>query len=110
MYELACSLTAWVSPLILQKSFEILPLSFTVSLVFYFLRSSYSPPSLSLSLAISPLNLPPPSLSRNSSGSYHLPAVKTQQVSVGVVNEFDFVLDIHYQWMDDPVKPTHIRA
>lgn len=44
------------------------------------------------------------------SGSYHLPAVKTQQVSVGVVNERDFTLDIHYQWWDDPVRPTHIRT
>ncbi|CAB1116535.1 unnamed protein product [Ectocarpus sp. CCAP 1310/34] len=43
-------------------------------------------------------------------GSYHLNAVKTQQVSVGIVNEMDFDLDIHYQWWNEPVKPTHIRT
>ncbi|CAM9389453.1 unnamed protein product, partial [Hapterophycus canaliculatus] len=42
-------------------------------------------------------------------GSYHFPAVKTQQVSVGIVNELDFPLEIHYQWWNEPAKPTHIK-
>lgn len=46
----------------------------------------------------------------NKRGSYHLNTVKTQQVSVGIVNEMDFPLDIHYQWWDDPARPTHIRT
>ena len=41
--------------------------------------------------------------------NFHLPAVKLQQVSVGIVNEMDVDLDIHYQWWDDPIRPTHIR-
>ncbi|CAM9872585.1 unnamed protein product [Pylaiella littoralis] len=42
-------------------------------------------------------------------GNYHLSTASTQQVSVGIVNELDIDLDIHYQWADDEIKPTHIR-
>lgn len=47
---------------------------------------------------------------RTRRGSFHLTTVKTQQVSVGIVNEMGFDLDVHYQWADDEVKPTHIRT
>ena len=41
---------------------------------------------------------------------FHLPVMRLQQVSVGVVNEVGYPLDIHYQWWDNPMKPTHIRT
>lgn len=28
---------------------------------------------------------------------------------MGIVNELDFPLEIHYQWWDEPAKPTHIK-
>ncbi|CAM9512269.1 unnamed protein product [Pylaiella littoralis] len=43
-------------------------------------------------------------------GNYHLSTVDTQQVSVGIVNDMDITLDIHYQWFDQPTLPTHVRT
>lgn len=51
-----------------------------------------------------------PSKDSSRTGGFHLPVMRSQQVSVGVVNEVGFPLDIHYQWWDNPVKPTHIRT
>ncbi|CAM9935769.1 unnamed protein product, partial [Ectocarpus fasciculatus] len=68
-------------------------------------------PSLSVVPRRSTVEAPAVSLpALDKKGSYHLNAVKTQQVSVGIVNEMDFPLDIHYQWWDDPARPTHIRT
>lgn len=47
---------------------------------------------------------------RSRARGFHLPVMRLQQVSVGLVNEVGYPLDIHYQWWDDPMKPTHIRT
>lgn len=49
-------------------------------------------------------------VSRTCRNTFHMPTVRSQQVSVGIVNEMDFDLDIHYQWWDEPIRPTHIRT